>query len=68
VQEDAEVKKPRKSRAKVKQGRGRPALGKVKVTILFDPAVIAAFKADGPGWQTRINDTLLKVVTGAIRV
>jgi uncharacterized protein (DUF4415 family) len=51
-----------------KRSRGRPPSGKVKVSILIDPAIIAAFKADGPGWQNRVNDILLKVVTGAIRV
>ncbi len=43
---------------------GRPRLDtpKVAVTIRYDKAVIDAFKADGPGWQTRMNDVLKKAV------
>jgi uncharacterized protein (DUF4415 family) len=38
------------------------AATKVAVTLRLDPEVLAAFKADGPGWQTRINQALKKVV------
>lgn len=43
---------------------GRPRLDnpKVAVTIRYDKAVIDAFKADGPGWQTRMNEVLKKAV------
>jgi len=43
---------------------GRPRLDnpKVAVTIRYDKAVIDAFKAGGPGWQTRMNDALKRVV------
>ena len=44
-----------------KAGRGRPASGKVVVSIRLDPAVIAKFKATGDGWQARINDVLMGV-------
>lgn len=39
---------------------GRPPLTtpKVAVTIRYDAQIIAAFKAGGPGWQTRMNDAL----------
>lgn len=41
--------------------RGRPpgqrAL-KVPTTIRFDADVLAALKAGGPGWQTRVNDAM----------
>jgi len=42
--------------------RGRPKLAnpKVSTTIRLDPDVIEAFKADGPGWQSRINTALRK--------
>ena len=42
--------------------RGRPPLEnpKVSTTTRLDPDVIAAFKADGPGWQSRINAALRK--------
>ena len=48
---------------------GRPRLDnpKVAVTIRYDKAVIDAFKADGPGWQTRMNDVLKKAVAGGHR-
>lgn len=42
--------------------RGRPKLPvtKVSTTIRLDPDVIDAFKRDGAGWQSRINDALRK--------
>ncbi|PTS87951.1 hypothetical protein DBR17_05275 [Sphingomonas sp. HMWF008] len=42
--------------------RGRPKLEQTKqhVSLRLDPDVIAKFKADGPGWQGRINDALRK--------
>ncbi len=47
--------------------KGRPPEGvasKVQVTLRLDPAVIAHFKARGPGWQTRINEALMKAIGG----
>lgn len=41
---------------------GRPASGKVVVTLRLAPDVVAKFKATGPGWQSRMNDTLAKAV------
>lgn len=39
--------------------RGRPSgRAKESTTIRFDRDVIEAFKADGPGWQTRMNGVL----------
>ncbi|MCL2830378.1 MAG: BrnA antitoxin family protein [Betaproteobacteria bacterium] len=40
--------------------RGRPAGSgaKEQVAIRFDREVLAAFRADGPGWQTRMNEAL----------
>jgi len=42
--------------------RGRPRLDnpKISTTIRLDPDVLNAFKADGPGWQSRINAALRK--------
>lgn len=46
-----------------KRRAGRPA-GSVKAapkqatTIRFDPDVLAALKATGRGWQTRVNDAM----------
>ena len=40
--------------------RGRPPLlnRKRPLTVRYDADVIAAFKATGSGWQTRMNDAL----------
>jgi uncharacterized protein (DUF4415 family) len=43
--------------------RGRPPLGDVakrQVTLRLDPDVIERFRADGPGWQGRMNAALRK--------
>lgn len=44
---------------------GRPKAESVKqsVTIRLHPTIVAHFKAQGPGWQTRINEVLLREVT-----
>ena len=45
------------------KARGRP-VGSVKndakqaVTVRYSPDVLAAFRATGAGWQTRMNDAL----------
>jgi len=43
-----------------RKGRGRPAGSgtKEQVAIRFDNDVLAAFRAAGPGWQTRMNAAL----------
>ena len=43
-----------------RRGRGRPKLAnaRVHVSLRLDADVLAAFKAQGPGWQTRINEAL----------
>jgi uncharacterized protein (DUF4415 family) len=43
--------------------RGRPvgsvkADAKVAVKLRLDPDVLAALRATGRGWQTRVNDTM----------
>ena len=44
--------------------RGRPAKAagehQEKVTLRLSPDVLAHFRAQGPGWQTRIDETLRK--------
>jgi uncharacterized protein (DUF4415 family) len=42
----------------VKRGRPFSSARKVAVKLRLDPDVIAAFKVDGPGWQSRINQAL----------
>jgi uncharacterized protein (DUF4415 family) len=47
--------------AAVQRGRPKADVTKVSTTIRLDPDIIAAFKAEGSGWQSRINDALRKV-------
>jgi uncharacterized protein (DUF4415 family) len=47
---------------KKKAGRPRAEVAKVPVSLRLDPDILAAFKATGAGWQTRINDALRAVV------
>ena len=42
-----------------RRGPGRKPKKEV-VSIRLDPDVLAAYKAEGPGWQRRMNDTLRK--------
>lgn len=46
------------ARKSVPLGRPRIANPKVSVTIRYDADIVAAFKAGGEGWQTRMNDAL----------
>lgn len=48
--------------APLRRGRPRSARPKVSTTIRLDADIVDHFKADGPGWQTRINEALRKVV------
>jgi len=54
----------------IKARRGRPpgsvaAVTKTPVKIRLDPDVLAALRASGRGWQTKVNDLLRKEVLGA---
>lgn len=42
-------------------GRPKAENPKVAVSIRLDADVVDAFKAGGPGWQSRVNDALRKV-------
>ena len=48
--------------APVQRGPGRPpaARPKVQTTLRLDAEVVDRFKAEGPGWQTRMNAALRK--------
>jgi uncharacterized protein (DUF4415 family) len=46
--------------APVQRGRPKAAVRKVSTSIRLDPDIIVAFKAKGPGWQSRINAALRK--------
>ena len=37
---------------------------KVQVALRIDPDIVAAFKADGPGWQSRMNAALRAAMPG----
>lgn len=43
---------------KNKGGRPRSGATKVAISIRLDPDIVSAWKATGPGWQTRMNQTL----------
>lgn len=50
--------------ATLRRARGRPPLAnpKKQVTLRLDAEVIERLRASGPGWQSRVNDALKKVV------
>lgn len=43
-------------------GRPRAASPKVQLTLRVDRLVLDAYKATGPGWQTRMHDVLARIV------
>lgn len=46
--------------AAIKRGRGRPPADtrKVAIKLRLDQETVEAFRATGPGWQTRMNEVL----------
>ena len=42
----------------VRRGRPKAAVTKEAVKLRLDADVLAALRATGDGWQTRVNDTL----------
>ncbi|MGY6704704.1 BrnA antitoxin family protein [Roseinatronobacter sp.] len=42
-------------------GRPKSDDPNIAVSLRLDPDVVAAFKAKGPGWQSRMNEALRKV-------
>ena len=46
----------------VRRGRPPSARPKQAVKLRLSPDVLEHFRAGGTGWQTRINDTLVKAV------
>jgi uncharacterized protein (DUF4415 family) len=46
--------------AQMKRRGGRPKLAnpKIAVTVRYDADIVERFKADGEGWQTRMNNAL----------
>lgn len=50
----------------VRRGRGRPPAERPKklVSLRLDQDVLERFRADGPGWQPRVNAALRKHLWG----
>lgn len=46
-----------------KRGRPKKAETKELIRIRLSPQVIRHFRADGPGWQTRIDEALRHLIT-----
>jgi uncharacterized protein (DUF4415 family) len=49
----------------VRRGRPPAETRKVSTTLRLSPEVLDHFRAGGPGWQTRIDETLKRVVARA---
>ena len=49
----------------MKRGRGRPKVEnpKARVSLRLDPKIVAAYKATGEGWQSRINEILTRALS-----
>ena len=47
-------------RTKNRGGRPKSDVTQVPVTLRVDPDTLAAYKATGAGWQTRMNEALRK--------
>jgi len=52
------------SAAKMLKPRGRPKSGNARtsISLRLPPETLARWKATGPGWQTRMAETLSKAV------
>lgn len=48
------------TRTLIRRGRGRPRKldRKVNQTLRLDPDVVEAYRQEGKGWQTRVNEVL----------
>lgn len=51
----------------IRAGRPRSENPKMALKLRIDPDVVEHFRATGPGWQTRINDTLRKAAKLPVR-
>jgi uncharacterized protein (DUF4415 family) len=49
----------------VRRGRPPAQVRKVSTTLRLSPEVLEHFRAGGPGWQTRIDQALRRVVARA---
>lgn len=48
----------------IKRARGRPKaeVTKTRVTLRLDPDVVEGFRAQGDGWQSKINEALRRAL------
>ena len=46
----------------VRRGRPKADEHKVSVTVRLDPQIVAFFRSNGRGWQTRMNSALSQYV------
>ena len=51
----------------IRRGRPPSPTRKQSVKLRIDPDVLAIWRASGPGWQTRINDTLKRAAAVVAR-
>lgn len=51
----------------VRRGRPKSVSPKKAVSLRLDPDVVAHYRKAGPGWQSRINETLRKVAKLKVR-
>jgi uncharacterized protein (DUF4415 family) len=51
--------------ARVRRGRPKAERPKVSTTIRLDADIVEHFRAEGPGWQSRINAALRHVIEKA---
>lgn len=58
--------KPAKRPVEAAVEKKAPPKAKELVSIKLDSAVLEHFQADGPGWQDRINDTLVRAIAAGI--
>jgi len=42
----------------IRHGRPKSGIVRERISICLEPAVLAEFRASGPGWQTRMNAAL----------
>lgn len=49
----------------VRRGRPPALVRKVSTTLRLSPEVLEHFRGGGPGWQTRIDEALKRIVTRA---
>lgn len=45
-------------RAALRRGRPKANITKESLTVRYDADIVAAFRASGPGWQSRMNAAL----------